>query len=232
MVKEQRPIPYEVIQFDHRFVDQRPLKLDIELQALDRVRDEMIKLYLMFWDPNEGPNGTGHGNVALVRNNGLLVVSASQMQRERKVGSKGYAEIVACDLATNHVDVRGVNRASSETLASFEIALRLSRIMDRMEGRKTEGLRPGIAVLHPHGEIMHTYAEVLGLLQSSGEFKAGTVGFARECGDAVDRIGRPQGIFVTPRHQGEFVFAPSIEGARELMLDNLRIGQALVRPFP
>ncbi len=221
----------EVIQFDHRFVDERLLEWDAELQALDRVRDEMLELSLMFWDENEGLKGIGHGNVALVRRNGLLVVSASQMQREREVGPEGYTEIVACDLTRNQVYVRGVNKASSETLASYEIARRVSRIMDRMEGRETEGLRPGIAVLHPHGKIMHAYGEALGLQQSSGEFEAGTVGFARECGDAVDSSGLDEAIFVTPKHQGEFIVAQNLGRAVQIMIWNLQRGQALVRPY-
>ncbi len=188
-----QPILDGVIKFLPRSVSLRPPPFPTEL---DNYRNSLREKGLI----GVYPNGTGHGNVAILAEDGSLIVTATQTQATKYLDQNGYALIPPeADVDQEDVPYEGTQIPSSESRTLLAIARR----------------RPLVtAVVHIHHQEGQQRAIELGIVESAGRYGYGTIGFAHEAIDVVDRIDEDTGAFGTPSHpDGLFFYGRTIDEA-------------------
>lgn len=194
-----QPILDGVIKFLPQRVSPTPPPFPTEL---DRYRNSLREKGLI----GVYPNGIGHGNVAVLAQDGSLIVTATQTQIAEYLDENGYVLIPPeADEDQEAVPYEGTQDPSSESRTLLAIARR----------------RPLItAVVHIHHTEGQQRAVELGIAESAGRYRYGTVGFAHEAIEVVDTINEDIGAFGTPSHpDGLFFYGRTIDEAYQLTVE-------------
>ncbi len=158
-------------------------------------------------------DGTGHGNGAVLLSDGSMVATATQTQKYRFLDEKGYVLIPPeADVDQEEVPFVGMQNPSSESRTLLAIARKIAVVR--------EPISVVAAVIHIHHQEGQLRAAKLGLPESASRYRYGTVGFAHEAVEVVDRIKGNAGGFGTPSHlDGLFFYAPTVGEAYQLTVD-------------